>query len=118
MHSLLAEVYAEELTPGSTVLDLCSSVHSHLPPSSLLPIDQLTGHGMNDAELLANPRLDRHFLMDINAAGKHVQLPLSNAEVRRPKHRQLNYTKQAPECWCRASKRPTSTVTGGVTCMR
>eukprot|EP00873_Tetraselmis_striata_P018375 jgi/Tetstr1/438639/TSEL_027190.t1 len=77
----LTEVYAEELTPGSTVLDLCSSVHSHLPPSSLLPIDQVIGHGMNDAELLANPRLDRHFLMDINAAGKHVQLPLSNAEV-------------------------------------
>lgn len=71
----------QELVPGGRVLDLCSSFNSHLPPVSLLPLEGVIGHGLNDAELLANSRLDRHFLLDLNAAGADLLLPLGNGQV-------------------------------------
>lgn len=51
-------LYAEHLRPGMRVLDLMSSRHSHLPDLAL----EVRGHGMNAAELDANPALARRFV--------------------------------------------------------
>lgn len=56
--------YGEVLQPGWKVLDLMSSWVSHLPDS--LDLAEVIGHGMNEAELKANPRLTRHFVQDLN----------------------------------------------------
>ena len=55
-------LYAEHLRPGMRVLDLMSSRHSHLPDMAL----EVRGHGMNAAELDANPALARRFVQDLN----------------------------------------------------
>lgn len=55
-------LYAERLRPGDRVLDLMSSRHSHLPD---MPLD-VTGHGMNRAELEANPALSHRLVRDLN----------------------------------------------------
>ena len=55
-------LYAEHLRPGMRVLDLMSSRHSHLPDMAL----EVRGHGMNAAELEANPALARRFVQDLN----------------------------------------------------
>ena len=61
----LTAFYRRALTPGGTVLDLMSSWVSHLPPD--IPYAAVIGHGMNAAELAANPRLTRHFVRNLNA---------------------------------------------------
>ncbi len=58
-------LYRQHLPPGGRVLDLMSSWVSHLPPE--LRYGHVTGHGMNAAELAANPRLDERFVQDLNA---------------------------------------------------
>ena len=55
-------LYAEHLADGMRVLDLMSSRYSHLPPLDL----DVTGHGMNEAELAANPVLARHVVRNLN----------------------------------------------------
>ena len=55
-------LYGRHLAPGMKVLDLMSSRHSHLPDMAL----QVRGHGMNAAELDANPALARRFVQDLN----------------------------------------------------
>jgi SAM-dependent methyltransferase len=70
----LGEFYARLLTPGSTVLDLMSSWVSHLPED--LALAEVIGHGMNAAELAANPRLTHHFVADLN---RNPALPLDDA---------------------------------------
>ena len=55
-------LYARHLAPGMRVLDLMSSRHSHLPDMAL----EVRGHGMNRAELDANPALARRFVQDLN----------------------------------------------------
>jgi SAM-dependent methyltransferase len=57
-------LYAERLRPGSQVLDLMSSRYSHLPDMAL----DVTGLGLNEAELAANPALGRHVVCDLNEA--------------------------------------------------
>ena len=59
----LTRHYAALLAPGDRVLDLMSSWISHLPET--LDLD-VVGHGMNAAELAANPRLSRWFVQDLN----------------------------------------------------
>jgi hypothetical protein len=66
--------YAEVIAPGSVVLDLMSSWVSHLPED--LPLADVIGHGMNAAELAANPRLTRHFVTNLN---HDPLLPLEDA---------------------------------------
>lgn len=56
--------YGEILRPGSIVLDLMSSWVSHLPDD--LELGDMIGHGMNETELRANPRLARWFVQDLN----------------------------------------------------
>ncbi len=70
----VTELYREWLPAGGTVLDLMSSWVSHLPPE--VAYESVTGHGMNAAELAANPRLDRRLVQDLNA---DPVLPLPDA---------------------------------------
>ena len=68
--------YAARLAPGSDVLDLMSSWVSHLPDAAALPLGHVLGHGMNAAELAANPRLDGWWVQDLN---RDPRLPLPDA---------------------------------------
>ncbi len=58
-------LYRELLPPGGDILDLMSSWVSHLPPN--MRYSSVTGHGMNAAELAANPRLTGRHVQDLNA---------------------------------------------------
>jgi SAM-dependent methyltransferase len=71
----LTAYYREALAPADRVLDLMSSWISHLPEE--VAYRHVTGLGMNDAELVANPRLDRHLVQDLNA---NPALPFGDAE--------------------------------------
>lgn len=66
--------YAEALGPGADVLDLMSSWVSHLPDG--VPLDRVSGHGMNAEELAANPRLTEWWVQNLNA---DPVLPLEDA---------------------------------------
>ena len=70
----LRDFYDQTIVPGSTVLDLMSSWVSHLPDD--LELAAVIGHGMNQAELAANPRLTRAFVQDL---GRDPALPLDPA---------------------------------------
>ncbi len=61
----LSAFYAERVPAGGCVLDLMSSWVSHLPDG--LALAEVAGHGMNAAELAANPRLTRWWVQDLNA---------------------------------------------------
>jgi SAM-dependent methyltransferase len=69
----LTALYRDRLAPGCTVLDLMSSWVSHLPEDP--EFGHVEGHGLNDEELAANPRLDHFFVQDLNA---DPVLPLSD----------------------------------------
>ena len=68
-------LYRQLLPPGGHILDLMSSWVSHLPPE--MAFAGVTGHGMNAAELAANPRLTARFTQDLNATPR---LPLDSAQ--------------------------------------
>ena len=72
----LTELYRERIPPCAVVLDLMSSWVSHLPDD--VSYEEVFGHGLNDAELRANPRLDRHWLQNLNT---NQQLPLPDGSV-------------------------------------
>ena len=72
----LTRFYAEAIPRNAVVLDLMSSWVSHLPAD--LRTREVIGHGMNETELEANPRLDRWFIQDLN---RDPVLPLTNASV-------------------------------------
>lgn len=65
--------YGARLSAGADVLDLMSSWVSHLPEDP--PLGRVIGHGMNAAELAANPRLDDWFVRDLN---RDPALPLGD----------------------------------------
>ncbi len=71
---VVTALYRELLPPGGAILDLMSSWVSHLPRD--VAYGSVTGHGMNAAELDANPRLDRRLVQDLNA---DPALPLPDA---------------------------------------
>jgi SAM-dependent methyltransferase len=60
----VTQLYREVLPAGGAILDLMSSWVSHLPGEVVY--GSVTGHGMNAAELGANPRLTRWFVQDLN----------------------------------------------------
>ncbi|MGA1756627.1 MAG: class I SAM-dependent methyltransferase [Pseudomonadales bacterium] len=60
----LNQFYREQIAPGSRVLDLMSSWISHLPED--VAYGQVSGLGMNQAELEANPRLSDFCVQDLN----------------------------------------------------
>ena len=72
----LTELYRERIPPCAVVLDLMSSWVSHLPED--VSYEEVIGHGLNGAELQANPRLDRHWLQNLNT---DQTLPLPDASV-------------------------------------
>jgi SAM-dependent methyltransferase len=60
----LRRFYGVQLPISGRILDLMSSWVSHLPPSV---VGEVVGHGMNTAELAANPRLSNWVVRDLNA---------------------------------------------------
>ncbi len=72
----LTALYRERIPPGAVVLDLMSSWVSHLPEE--LPTAEVIGHGLNAEELAANPRLDRHWVQNLNVVQR---LPLESKSV-------------------------------------
>ncbi|MDQ7831932.1 MAG: methyltransferase domain-containing protein [Desulfovibrionaceae bacterium] len=94
--ALLTDGYAGYLRPGMAVLDLMSSVASHLPLETPFapPGLHVTGLGLNDREMAANPRLAAHVVHDLNenpvlpfpdAAFDAVFLSLSVEYLTRPR---------------------------------
>jgi SAM-dependent methyltransferase len=68
----LTELYASTIPDDARVFDAMSSWVSHLPESSY---ERVVGHGLNDAELAENDRLDDWFVQDLNA---DQRLPLAD----------------------------------------
>jgi hypothetical protein len=60
-------LYGRLIPPGSRILDLMSSWHSHLPEA--LAAGPVVGLGLNAAELGTNPVLDERLVQDLNAEG-------------------------------------------------
>ncbi len=69
--AFLEEIYTRALPPQAKVLDLMSSIQSHLPEHLQLHV---TGLGMNSVEMQANPRLVAHRVHDLN---KNPVLPFA-----------------------------------------
>lgn len=61
--SALTNFYTKSIPQNAVVLDLCSSWVSHLPPTDLGPV---TGIGLNQEELKANPLLKKWIVQDLN----------------------------------------------------
>jgi hypothetical protein len=72
----LTGFYRRVLPAGGVLLDLMSSWVSHLPPE--IGYGEVIGHGMNAAELAANPRLSRWFIQNLN---RETSLPLGTASA-------------------------------------
>lgn len=72
----LTGLYRERIPAGAVVLDLMSSWVSHLPED--IRYGEVIGHGLNQAELDANPRLDRHWIQNLN---RDQTLPLQAGSV-------------------------------------
>ena len=72
--AFIKEEYGRYLKAGDKVLDLMSSVQSHLPQDKQLTV---TGLGMNQEELENNPALDEFLIQDLNA---DVPLPFTAGE--------------------------------------
>ena len=72
----LTRRYGELIPRGARVLDLMSSWVSHLPADHAY--SEVIGHGMNAAELAANPQLGRWFVQDLN---REPVLPLETGGV-------------------------------------
>jgi hypothetical protein len=70
----LASYYRERLPAGGRILDLMSSCVSQLPTE--ITYDRVIGHGMNVAELNANPQLSGGFVQDLN---RNPALPFADA---------------------------------------
>ena len=60
----LTGFYRDQIAPGSRVLDLMSSWISHLPEE--VDYEHVSGLGMNNEELKANPRLSDYCVQDLN----------------------------------------------------
>lgn len=74
--SALTGLYREVLPAGGVILDLMSSWVSHLPAD--VAYGEVIGHGMNQEELAANPRLSHRFIQDLN---KDPHLPLADESI-------------------------------------
>jgi SAM-dependent methyltransferase len=70
----LKSVYNELIPPHSEILDLMSSVNSHI--DDRLESKKITGLGMNEEELTANPVLNEIVVHDIN---QQQRLPFDDA---------------------------------------
>jgi SAM-dependent methyltransferase len=71
----LTNLYRQVLQPDTKILDLMSSWVSHLPED--VKFSEVVGHGLNEAELARNPRLDRYFIQNLN---QDLKLPCADGE--------------------------------------
>lgn len=69
----LVQEYSRVLQPGSNILDLMSSVESHLPQNRDFKV---TGLGLNSEEMASNPRLDSYLEHDLN---QYPHLPFADS---------------------------------------
>ena len=72
----LTNLYSEYLLNHHVILDLMSSWVSHLPEN--IRYKKVIGHGMNEAELSSNERLDRFFVQNLN---KKQNMPIEDSSV-------------------------------------
>ena len=72
----LTNLYSEYLLKHYIILDLMSSWVSHLPPN--IRYKKVIGHGMNEAELSSNERLDKFFVQNLN---KKQNMPIEDSSV-------------------------------------
>lgn len=72
----LTQLYRERIPAQAVVLDLMSSWVSHLPDD--ISYGRVIGHGLNEQELAANPRLDSHWLQNLNL---NQEIPLQSESV-------------------------------------
>ena len=72
----LTELYRERIPARAVVLDLMSSWVSHLPDDVIY--ERVIGHGLNERELVANKRLDSHWLQNLNL---NQEIPLKSESV-------------------------------------
>ncbi|MDJ0798079.1 MAG: class I SAM-dependent methyltransferase [Calothrix sp. MO_167.B12] len=68
----LTNLYRLRLQANTRILDMMSSWVSHLPED--IEFAHVEGHGLNQAELARNPRLDGYFVQNLNANPK-LSLP-------------------------------------------
>ena len=71
----VTQLYREYMPAGGAILDLMSSWVSHLPPE--VAYGRVVGLGMNEAELVANPRLGDYVVQDLN---REPRLPFGDGE--------------------------------------
>lgn len=69
----LTDLYRQRLQPNSRIFDMMSSWVSHLPDD--VTYEWVEGHGLNQAELARNPRLDHYFVQNLN---ENQALPLED----------------------------------------
>ncbi len=72
----LTNLYSEYLLKHYIILDLMSSWVSHLPPN--IRYKKVIGHGMNQAELSSNERLDYFFVQNLN---KKQNMPIEDSSI-------------------------------------
>ena len=72
----LTSLYSEYLLNHHIILDLMSSWVSHLPPN--IRYKKVIGHGMNQAELSSNERLDKFFVQNLN---KKQNMPIEDSSI-------------------------------------
>ena len=72
----LTSVYSEYLLNHHIILDLMSSWVSHLPTN--IRYKKVIGHGMNQAELSSNERLDSFFVQNLN---KKQNMPIEDSSI-------------------------------------
>ena len=72
----LTSLYSEYLLNHHIILDLMSSWVSHLPTN--ISYKKVIGHGMNQAELSSNERLDSFFVQNLN---KKQNMPIEDSSI-------------------------------------
>ncbi|MCP9809680.1 methyltransferase domain-containing protein [Cyanobium sp. HWJ4-Hawea] len=72
----LTQLYQDRIPARAVVLDLMSSWVSHLPEDGVY--ERVIGHGLNEQELVANKRLDSHWLQNLNL---NQEIPLKSESV-------------------------------------
>jgi SAM-dependent methyltransferase len=72
----LTTLYSEYLLNHHIILDLMSSWVSHLPTN--IRYKKVIGHGMNQAELSSNERLDSIFVQNLN---KKQKMPIEDSSI-------------------------------------
>src|SRR5215218_10354656 len=71
----VTQLYRELFPPDGAILDLMSSLVSHLPPEARYR--RVVGLGMNEVELKENPRLDEYVVQNLN---RNLRLPFEDGE--------------------------------------